>query len=190
MAGPYVVTVSDAYAAIGDRNKARAAVIYADNATDAKELLEALYADDADALWANSTVTAMAAATNMLGWGMRVKVTDPDTDIVIVDCSVTNTGSNDSIDELGALMVIALNLTAPIAGAAYSSNVLTVAETTDDLGDHVVTAEIYSTYSTNVPIPGFVGVITDEGAHGDALTVAVAADAYTIPSVGGAFSTH
>lgn len=190
MAGPYVITVSDAYNAIGDRNRARAAVVYADNATDARELLEALYSGDSDALWANSTATAMAAAANMLGWGMRVIVRDNVTLAIVADCSVTNTGSDDTIDELGALMVIALNATAAIAGAAYSSNVLKVAETTDGLGDNIVEAYIYSTYSTAVPIPGFVGVITDGGASSDALTVAVCADAYTIPNVVGAFSVH
>ena len=190
MAGAYIVTVGDAYAAIGDRNKARSAVVYADNSTDVKELLEALYGSDLDALWANSTVTAMAAASNMLGWSMKVVLTHPTTGAEVYNVTVTGSGSDDTIDEIAALMVTALEA----AGGAsltpsYNSGtqVLKVAAIADNLGDHQLAVSVFSPLSDKVAIPGFVGTIVDHGVAGADVTVTFAADAYTVPAVSGAF---
>lgn len=189
MAGAYIVTVSDAYNAIGDRNKARAAAVYADNSTDVKELLEALFGGDLDALWANSTVTVMAAASDMLGWKLQVIVTHPVSGVEVANVTVLGADSDDTIDEIAALMVTALNATDVIDGAEYNSTsqTLTISDASDALGDHNVAVFVFSPLSDKVAIPGFVGAITDAGSDSDTLEVVFSADAYTVPAVMGAF---
>lgn len=190
VASAFIVTVGDAYAALGDRNKVRGAVVFAEVAADAKDVLKARFGGDLDALWENATVTAMAAAANMLGWKLQVIVTHPTTAVEIYNVTVTGAGADDTVDELAALMVTALEA---VGGAdltpSYNAgtNVLTVAAIADDIGDHQLTVRMFSPLSTAVAIPGFVGTIVDAGASGAVLTAALAADAYTVPAVAAAF---
>src|ERR1700754_1702631 len=97
VASAFIVTVSDAYAALGDRNKVRGAVVYADNSTDVKDVLKARFGGDLDALWENATVTAMAAASDLIGWTLQVIVTDPTTAEEIYNVSVTGAGSDNTL---------------------------------------------------------------------------------------------
>lgn len=186
MVAAYAVTFdSETNLGIGTLNGLKGAVVWANSSADAKALLKAQYSSDMDYLWENATYTAIAAAANLLGWTLRIQVTTPATGAVIADCSVLGAGSDDTIDELAALMVIALNATAPIAGAAYNAGtqVLTIAETTDALGDKRVNAWMYPPNSLFVSIPGFLSTVVDEGAGSAALSITLAADSYTVPVV-------
>lgn len=183
----YAVSL-DPSMAIPTRDGVKGAVVVAEDSADAKAMLKAMHAGDVDAGWDNATYTAMAAGADLDGWSLRIVVTSP-AGVVVADETVTGDSSNKTVDAISALMVTALNATDDIDGAAYNSstNVLKVAETTDALGDHHVFAELYSPGS-NVPIPGFIGTITDEGSSGSALTVAMAADSYTVPKVSAKFA--
>lgn len=173
---------------VPDRNGVRGAIVVAESTADAKALLQALHADEVTGGWANATFTEMAAAADMAGWNLRVQVLKVSDGSVTADVTVTGAAAA-TVDTIAALMVIALNATTPIANAAYNSgtNVLTVAGTADNLGDHRVYA-FMAPPGSSVSVPGFVGAITDEGSAGAALTVALAADAYTVPKVTAKFA--
>lgn len=182
MAGAFAVSIPDSMNAIGSRNGVRGAVVYANNSADAIDFLQSLYGGDLDALWEGATVTAVAAAADMVGWTLRVVVQTPDNDN-LYDVEVIGAGADDTIDEIAALMVTALEA----AGGAdltpsYASNVLTIAAIADDIGDHHITVEWYAPNS-RVAIPGFVLSTVDEGIAGAVLTATFAADAYTVPAV-------
>lgn len=178
----YVVTF-DPTMFVGTRNNIKSAVVVAETAADAKAMLKSLYGGDSDAAWDNATFTTMAAATDLTGWTLHLKIIASD-ETVPVDVSVTGV-ANDTVDTLAAAAVTALNATAPIANASYngSTNVLSVAGAADGLGDHRLIAEMYAPGQVQVPVPGFIGSIVQSGASGAALTVALAADSYTVPKV-------
>jgi hypothetical protein len=104
--------------------------------------------------------------------------------------AATLTGGADGTDvlsSLASLMMTALNATADIAGAAFTSstNVLTVAAASDVLGDHLVEAIMVppDAEENDVGVPGFVTSITDGGLASAALSVDFAADNYAVPKV-------
>lgn len=186
-ANKYVVTF-DPTINVSTRNGVQSAVVVAESAADAKAILKALHGDEVVNGWDNATVTAMAAGANMVGWKLRTQIIDTD-GTVTADVTVTGAGGDDTVDEIAALSVIALNALSNIASAAYNSGtqVLTVAGTGDGLGDQELNVFFYAPGST-IPVPGFVGAIVDGGASGDALTVTLAADAYTVPKVTAKFA--
>lgn len=165
-----------------------AVVVFAADATDAKAMAKALHPGDSGALWDAATVTELVAATDMTGWRARCTVSNVSTGAVVADVTVTAAAS-DVIDDMGTDLATALNATASIAGAGYviATQVLTVAETTDTLGDHAVTLEFFPPTSyalgQDVAVPSFVASITDEGAGGAALSATLVADASVVPNV-------
>lgn len=185
MAGAYLVSIGGQVEGRTLRNGVDSVVVYANDATNAKAIAEASFGYVAPAVWAAATATLVAGGADLTGWNFRVRVIKVSDGTTTVD--VTYTGvTSDTFDLVGAALVTALNATAPIAGAAYNSStqVLKVAETTDNLGDH----QLVYTFSPpganqNVHIPGFVTAHVDLGASGDALTLTLAADGYTIPAV-------
>lgn len=184
MASAFLVTLPASATAKVLKDGYDSILVYADDAADAKAMAKAVTDGDADAQWDGATTTALVAAANLVGWRFRVVIFDSDP---VVDVEVVGAGTDDTIDEIAALLVIALNATAPIAGAAYNSTsqVLTIAETTDSLGDKKVAVEVYPPASVGgrIPIPGFVDSVTDEGSAGAALSCTFAADAYPVPSI-------
>jgi hypothetical protein len=184
MAAAYLVKVPDTGGQTL-KNGANALIVYADSATDAKAVAKARFGGDSDALWAAATVTAIAAGADLEGWRLHIVVYDG-TDTV--DVTVTGAAAA-TVDTIGALAVTALNATTPIAGAAYNSgtNVLTIAETTDGLGDKAVLAEFLppanSSWTGSAAIPSFVTTVVDEGASGAALSCVLVQS--TIPAVYG-----
>jgi len=185
----YTVKVDESeYAAVGARDGVRGAIIFADNADDAEGYMRSLYGADADVVWTNATVTEIEAGADLIGWKLRCAVVDPDGDEVY-DVTVTGAGADNTVDEIAALMVTALEA----AGGAdltpsynAGTNTLTVAAIGDDIGDHTLVVECWppvGTHGRKVSIPGFVGTIVDEGIAGAVLTVVLAADAYTVPAV-------
>jgi hypothetical protein len=163
-------------------------VVWATDATAAKALAALVYSGDSS--WAGATTTAVIApAVNYSGYQVRValeqivsgKPTYP------VDVTVTGDATNDTIDEIAALLVTALNATTPIAGAAYNgtTQVLTVAQTTDALGDLTLICQLI--------LPGveermvFGGTYVHQGSSGAAIQVTLPADNADIPALYGAF---
>jgi hypothetical protein len=91
----------------------------------------------------------------------------------------------DTFDTMANAAVTALNAGGfGVTHASYnaSTNVLTVAGTADNLGDHSLVVSMFSADRVrDVPIPDALGTITDGGSSGAALTVALAADDWPIP---------
>lgn len=169
-----------------------AIAVHANSDADAIAVAQSLYDGDTDAAWANAVITTMAAGANMLGWRFHVKVTSA-LNVTLYDVTVVGAGSDDTIDEIAALMVIALEA----AGGAsltpsYNSGtqVLTIATIGDGIGDAKVVAEWFAPSADvkqNVAVPGFVVSKVDGGVAGAVLTATLAADAYSIPKVYGNF---
>jgi len=165
-----------------------ALAVMAADATGAKAIANSYTAKDRPGARNNATVTEIAAtSTDLIGYAFRFVLSQPDGDVV-VDVTVTGDATNNTIDEIAALAVTALNATTPIAGAAYNSTtqVLKVAETTDSLGDHQLIVEVRDANGNLIPgvtAAGLVGTIVDGGASGDAVTVTLKADADVTPVV-------
>lgn len=165
-----------------------AIVLHANNDADAKAVAKAIHDSGSDGLWDVATVTDIVAADNWLGWRLRVRVQDTD-GTEVCDITVTGAGSDDSIDEIAALMVTALNATSAISNASYNSGsqVLTIAAGgSDALGDHSTLVEWYppaADVRQDVAIPGLVTAKVHNGVASDNLTATFAADGYAIPKV-------
>lgn len=171
-------------------NGVKNVVIEGNSSTEAKHLCDALVGSDG--AWSGATVTTLSAgaSTDYVGWKYRVVIGKSaafPSAIVganVVDVSYTAVAS-DTTDLIGAALVTALNATAQIAGSAYNTgtNVLTVAETTDDMGDSTVRVEI-TPKGCLEPLPAgdLYSALTHQGAHGAALKVTLTAAA-VIPTV-------
>lgn len=167
---------------------ADAMVVFAADATAAKEICAAKYDGDGSAWATDGTATEIVQDADFNGWTFKVSVLDglgaggdePGTATVVGD------GTTNTIDEVGAALVTALNALTGIANASYNStsNTLTVASGGggDDLGDQTVVVEIIPPNGKSA-IPSLVGTITHEGSATDALTVVLPGDSAVIPIV-------
>ncbi len=160
-------------------------VVSAEDAADARAIAESQFDGDAGpAAFAAATVTDLTTgelgnvntSPNMLGYKLRVSILDS---TPVIDEEVVGAGSDDTLDELGDLMVIALNANAIIANAAFVSPDLTIAGVADNLGDRKVQVTLTPPGEGAVPIPGPIGIITDEGIVAAALAVALTVAAET-----------
>lgn len=152
-----------------------AMVVFAPDATTAKELADKHRGGDSRWNQSDVTVTEIAAPT-WDGWTFRVQVTslDPPVDVEV-------TGDDDALDtvaEIAAALVTALNATAAIAGASWSAPTLTIASGAggDDLGDQTVEVTVTPPTGTGA-IANLVGTVTHEGAATDPLSVVLPTDA-------------
>lgn len=147
-------------------------VVVAQSAAEALLVAKASVHLPSDEAWAAATATLLADSADLAGW--RAKISIYDTVAALVEqVEVTGVTVAD-FDSIGALLVTALNLTTSIAGAAYSTPALTIAETTDSLGDHTVVAEFLPPTTWDDPtitFPAFYASLVHEGASGAALTV-------------------
>lgn len=160
-------------------------VVFAADATAAKEIAAAKYDGDG-ALWSGATVTEIVQDADFNGWTFTIKILGGTGtgNAYPASFSYTGTSTNNTIDEIAAQLAILLNAHADIAGAAYNATtqVLTIAETTDGLGDQTVEVEI-TPPSGKSTIPSLVGTITHEGESTAALSVVLPADDAVIPIV-------
>jgi hypothetical protein len=185
MAGAYIVTLPLASGKTL-RDNTNMVVVHAEDAAQAKEAAAALYGGDAP--WSEATATAIAAG-DYSGWTVRVRLYDPDDTVPlvpVVDVSVLGDATTNTIDEVAAALVTALNATTPISNAAYNSTtqVLTVAAIADGLGDHILQVEFTH--------PDFAGsidslftTVVDEGIAGADVTVTFRGDTYVTPKLYG-----
>lgn len=186
--GMYLVTADTGSAAKTNKDAGNAMIVSAGSTTDAKAIAAAKY--DGDSAWSDATATLLSevaanAASALTDWTFEIIIFTATPKKFTLTCAGA---SQDTLDEVGAALATLINLDADIAGAAYNATtqVLTIAETTDGLGDMAVTVKVYpptATYPGAEPITGFVSSITDEGAAGDALSCTFAADTFVVPRV-------
>jgi hypothetical protein len=184
MAAAYLVTLpSEGGQTL--RHNINGVVVYAEDATQAKEAAAALFGGDS--AWSGSTATAIAAPSNYSGWTLRLRLQAPGAlpGVYAIDVSVLGDATNDTIDELAALAVTALNATV-INAAAYNTTtqVLTVAGAADNLGNHLLTAE-FTHPDFELPVASLVSSKVDGGVVAADVTVTLRADAIIPPKVYG-----
>lgn len=179
MAAPYIVSLPDS-ASFLTRGGVNACVVWADSAADA-EVLAAIYNPGTPAVaWAAGTPTAVTAPADLENYRFRIEVVNPTTGAVVVDVTVTGAAAA-TIDDIGDLLVIALNATAPIANSSYDSgsNVLTVSSIADGIGNMRLLAYAYGPASevgdTGVSHTEFFSTVVDEGIAGAVLTIVLVA---------------
>lgn len=180
MAGAYLVTLP-LKGGMNLKGGNDGVIVWAEDATQAKSVASAAMSNDVPAAaWSDATATALVVNTELEGWTFTINLVDPVTPFT--ELSVSYTGANSAtIDTVGAALATALNATV-INGAAYDSgtNVLTIVETTDSMGDWAI--EVYATppgtaYGTSIAyedtgarVSGFFGAVTAAGAAGIART--------------------
>lgn len=155
-------------------------VVFADDTTTARETVASLYAMGSKAGildTSKTTVFEIAAGNDFEGFKLRVAILDstPVVDLTVVGAAAA------TIDSIAALMVTALNNESIIAGAAYVSPNLTIANIADALGDRTVLVELLPPDALAIggavedpqPLTSMVGTITDQGIVGAALAVAL-----------------
>lgn len=180
----YLVEVDPAVSASYLTDGAQSHVVFAADASGAREAVAARYGNDVDAFWNDSNavnVTELVADADLEGWTFTIKLYNTTDRLPAEQVSVVG-GSGDAPDDVAADLVTALNATGSIANASYNdtSNTLTVAGAGDGIGD-------WSFSITAVPpwgettIDSLFGTLTDEGASGDALTVVMPGDSDTLP---------
>ena len=165
---------------------ADAMVIFAASATAAKQAAAAKFEGDGLAWLNDSTATEIVAGTDWQGWTFRVAILggfgtggdEPRTVAVVGDAT------DNTVDEIAAALVTALNGLDGIANAAYNatSNTLTVAAAADALGNQKLEVSI-SPPGGSASIASLVGAITDGGVAAADLTVVLPADNAVIPNV-------
>lgn len=173
-------------------NGANAVVIEAEDAADAK--LMAGFASNIDAAdWNGATATAIAAASDMLGWKVRVKVFDPASAADVAPLGdFTYTGvASDTLDLMGTGVAALVNADANFTSVYTAvSQLLQVAAIGDNIGDHAVLIGFFPPGAPTTlvsgeigGVTGFVASVVDEGIAGAVLTATLAADAHVVPSV-------
>lgn len=171
MASAYLVTLDRTKGGYNLEQDIDAVVVYADSTSQAKDLAKAMMGADANLHWANATVTAIAAEAELEGWTFNIGLQDNNSPFTVITASYVATDAQ-VIDDVGAGLAAAL-IVAGVAGAAYNSgtNVLTIVETTDGMGDWHINVFAYppsgGLYSDPLTsVTGFFGAVTAEGASG------------------------
>lgn len=165
------------------KDGANAVVVFANSADDAKAMARAQYSGDSNASWDGATVVELVAGADLEGYRLRVAVLDI---TPVIDVTVVGEAA-DTIDDIAALAVIALNGTA-IDASSYDAgtNILTIAAIADNIGDKTAFVEFLPPVSMpgadKAPIPDFVGAIVDQGIAGAVLTVQLGTDAIVVPN--------
>lgn len=167
MAGAYLVTLpSNAQFNLSDG--CNAAIVWAENATMAKDLAAAMAKDDVPAAaWAAATATALVVGTELEGWIFRIDLTDNNSPYTLITASYTAVNAAD-IDTVGAGLKAAL-IAAGIANADYNStsNLLTIGAAGDNIGDwHIVVSAFPPTGVTSTSLVG----AEDGGASGKSVS--------------------
>ena len=149
-------------------------IVSAESSAEAILAAKAVLHMPSDAAWASATPVALAQVTDLVGWRAKCSIYDTAGDLVE---SVTVTAvATDDFDDIGNDLVTALNLTTSIAGAAYATPALTIAETTDGIGDHTVVFEFLPPITWDDPsitFPAMYDTLVHEGAGGAALSISL-----------------
>lgn len=170
------------------KEKCDTIVVFAADATQAKQMASAHLDGDGTAWIANSTATEIVAGANWIGWTFRVTLVQKVAPFTVFGpFEVVGAGAAlDTIDEIGAALVTLINATA-INGATYTagSNTLLVAAIADGLGDYRLLVDIIPPGKTE-SIASLVGTVVDEGIAAADVSVVLPADAAVVPLVAAA----
>ena len=150
------------------------AIVVAASAAEAKLVMKAHVGLPSDEAWADATVTEITEGADLEYWRCRISIYD--TGAALVETVTVVADSGDDFDAIGNDLVTALNLTSSIAGAAYATPALTIAETTDTLGDHTVLIEFLPPVTWDDPtisFDTFWDTLVHEGVGGAALSVSL-----------------
>lgn len=184
MAGAYLVTLP-LKGGMSLKGGNDSVIVWAEDATSAKGLASMAMSNDVpQAAWTAATATALVVGTEVEGWTWTVNLYDPVTPFTAISVSHTATTGQD-VDDVGAALVTLLNATSPIAGAAFATPALKIAETTDGIGDWFAEVLVTppsgvtstsligfgDTAAVNAVTAGFASTLVSEGAAGDAITV-------------------
>jgi hypothetical protein len=167
-------------------NKNTDVVVFAENATYARDMAKAAYNQGSDSAWDLATVTEIAVGADFAGWTMRVRIDYAAAQSTPIDHSIVGAAA-DTIDNLGTDMATELNTNALIAAAAWDglTNILTCAAVGDGLGDGRLLVDLIPPGDNRGPVASYVGTITDGGIAAAALTVQMATDAIAIAAIHG-----
>ena len=149
-------------------------VVSAESSAEAILAAKAYLQIPSDAAWAAATPVLLAHDVDLEGWRAKISIYDTVGDLV-EQVEVT-ADSADTFDEIGDDLVVALNATTSIAAAAYSTPALTIAETTDGIGDHTVVFEFLPPITWDDPtitFPAMYDTLVHEGAGGAALSISL-----------------
>lgn len=174
-ANPYLYTTFT-YTRTGDMNVGGVDTVvgYCENAAQAALMAQAYFGADSNLQWGGAGFAQeLAASTDTSGMVFTVHIENT------VDIDVSYTAQiGDTIDMVGFALVSLLEA-AGIANTDYddTTNVLTIAETTDNLGDKQVTVTAtYAAVSPGVDLTSlFFSTLVDGGAANEALTVVLVA---------------
>lgn len=193
----YYVTVAG-----GGQRRASAMIVSAADAADAKVIAGVQYIGNSGG-WSNATATLLADVASsaddaLVGWVFEVTILTP-AGAVLEQVSATGTATDDTIDKIAALLVIAIDATDSVTASDYTGQLLTVAEIADGIGDHTLTVTVKppvvndaSGQQQNQPaaIPGYIDTIVHEGVAAAVLTVEFPVDTYVRPTVLADFFTN
>jgi len=162
-------------------NKNTDVVVFAENATYARDMAKAAYNQGSDTVWDLASVTEIVAGADFENWTLRVRIDYAGTQTDPVDVSVVGAAA-DTIDDIGSAMATALNLNAQIAAAAWDglTNILTAAGVADGIGDGKLRVTFTPPGALRGAVASYVGTITDGGVAAAALTVQMATDAISV----------
>lgn len=149
------------------KNRVDCLLMAAADATAAKATAAAMYGD----IWLESTSVTPSgtSAAKWDDWMVTVQVEG------MPGVAATAAAESSDLNGVGAALAIALNALDGIAGAAYSSPTLTIAETTDALGDKDVIVKLINPKGQDMSV--LLGTITSQGEKNDALKVVLPAGA-------------
>lgn len=175
----YLVTIDREKSGQNLQFGANACIVEAASTTIAKQMAAAIMQGEGNAWITNGTATEITVAADWNGWTVDIVISGG-----VGHVSFVGTATDNTMDEIAAQLVTQLNALALIAGAAYnaSTNTLTVAETTDALGDKTIYVSIIPPGGSS-SVAGLVGAITHGGASSAALSVILPLDNAVIPSV-------
>lgn len=188
MAGFHIVTLGEFGTSGATFNNGHDSVlVWAEDVAQAKSLASAaLGSDPSNEAWQNADVYSLSSVggNELNGWVFTINLTDNQSPFTLISVSVTG-AAGQNIDNIGTALAAALNATV-INGAAYvgASNILTIVETTDSMGDWhidmmanppsiipIPSSSLYRFRDPSTRITGMFGAITAPGASGIARTV-------------------
>lgn len=183
----YQVTLSD-QSVVNTYDGMRNFTVFATTAAQARESVRTQFGNDylTAEIMAAATVTELAAATDWAVpnlWNFQIRFTAVN-GTVRANVTVQSSAADNTVDEIAALLVTALNATI-LDNAAYNSTtqVLTVSTIGDAFGDHSI--EVWAWPVNGARQDGasgsFFGAIVHRGITGAATQVTLAADAAVPP---------
>lgn len=164
----------------------------AENSTSAMQICKNRFTADIGG-WDEATVTTLSDITvstagALIGWRFRIRISG-----VPGIVQVIGDATNDTLDEIGTALAVALNALPEITTAAYiaAAQVLGIADVADNLGDRTVIFEIFpplelsggTQLNSDVHQSSFITSLTHQGIAAAALTAVFVADTFVLPRV-------